>query len=284
MTDQQETTGTFESTDGLKMFYREYRAEEERARLVIAHGIGEHSGRYRNVVHTLLPDGISVWAVDLRGHGKSGGRRGHVSAFDQYLHDLLLILKIVREGMPEGRKCFLLGHSMGGLIALDFVIHYPDAVDGVVISSPSLGITVKVPPAKKMLGKVMSSVLPGLTLANGLDVTKLSHDEQVVRAYVDDPLVHDRVSTRWFTEIVRTMEEVNESASKVTVPIMIQVAGDDHLTDAARSQEFFARLSVEDKSLHVYDGFYHEIYNEKEELRTKPLADLDAWVKDHSPI
>jgi alpha-beta hydrolase superfamily lysophospholipase len=280
----QENTGTFESADGLKMFYREYQAEEECARLVIAHGVGEHSGRYGNVVHTLLPSGISVWAVDLRGHGKSGGRRGHVSAFNQYLHDLLLILKIVREGMPEGRKCFLLGHSMGGLIALDFVTHYPDAVDGVVISSPSLGITVKVPPAKRMLGKVMSSVLPGLTLANGLDVTKLSHDEEVVRAYVDDPLVHDRVSARWFTEIIRTMEDVNRSAAKVTVPILMQVAGDDHLTDAAQSQEFFARLNAEDKSLHVYDGFYHEIYNEKEELRAKPLADLDAWVKHHSPI
>jgi alpha-beta hydrolase superfamily lysophospholipase len=284
MTDPHENTGTFESTDGLKIFYRQYQAEEERARLVIAHGIGEHSGRYGNVVDKLQPGGTSIWAVDLRGHGKSGGRRGHVSAFDEYRHDLLLILKIVKEGMPEGRKCFLLGHSMGGLIALDFAMHYPQIVDGLIISSPSLGITVKVPPVKRLLGKAMSSVLPGLTLSNGLDVTKLSHDEGVVRAYVDDPLVHDRVSARWFTEIVRTMEEVNRSASKVAVPILMQLAGDDHLTDAARSREFFDRLNVEDKRLCVYDGFYHESYNEKEELRTRPLADLDAWVKNHSRI
>jgi len=163
-------------------------------------------------------------------------------------------------------------------------MHYPQIVDGLIISSPSLGITVKVPPVKRLLGKAMSSVLPGLTLSNGLDVTKLSHDEGVVRAYVDDPLVHDRVSARWFTEIVRTMEEVNRSASKVAVPILMQLAGDDHLTDAARSREFFDRLNVEDKRLCVYDGFYHESYNEKEELRTRPLADLDAWVKNHSRI
>lgn len=120
-----------------------------------------------------------------------------------------------------------------------------------------------------------------MTFANGLDITKLSHDEAVVRAYADDPLVHDRVSVRWFTEIVRTMEEVNESAPRITVPILMQLADNDHLTDAARSREFFDRLNVEDKRLHVYDGFYHEIYNEKEELRMRPLDDLETWVKDH---
>jgi len=116
--------------------------------------------------------------------------------------------------------------------------------------------------------------------ADGLKIFYREY-QAVVRAYADDFLVHDRVSARWFTEIVRSMEDVNRSASKVTVPILMQLAGDDHLTNAARSREFFDRLSVDDKRLHVYDDFYHEIYNEKEELRMRPLADLETWVRDY---
>jgi len=117
-------------------------------------------------------------------------------------------------------------------------------------------------------------------MGNGLDVAMLSHDESVVRAYVEDPLVHDRVSARSFTEFLRAMEYVNSSATKLKIPILMQLAQDDHLTDPLVSEEFFERLTVRDKTLRVYEGLYHEIYNEKKELRRKPLEDLQAWLED----
>lgn len=279
--DLKEKTGTVSGPDGLKIFYRTYGAEGERGRLVIAHGLGEHSGRYGNVLRKILPGGISVWAMDLRGHGKSEGRKGRISSFDDYITDLRSGVALARRDIPGDMKCFLLGHSMGGLIALIFALRFPEMINGLIISSPSLGIAGKVPFLKRALGKVMSSVLPGMALANGLDISKLSHDEAVVRGYADDPLVHDRVSTRWFTEFLKAMEEVNRLASRLAVPILLQLAGDDYLTDVEMSKAFFDRLNVTDRTLQVYEGMYHEIYNETEELRSRPLDDLYDWLERH---
>jgi acylglycerol lipase len=219
--------------------------------------------------------------MDLRGHGKSEGRRGHILAFDDYVNDVSAIVEVAKREMQEERKYFLLGHSMGGLIALDFALRYPTRINGVILSSPSLGIEVKVPFLKKAMGKFMSSVAPGLTLSNGIDITRLSHDKQVVRAYGDDPLVHDRVSARWFTEFMRVMEKVGNSAPELKVPILMQLAGDDALTDLNASQKFFDGLTVDDKAVYVYERLYHEIYNESEELKSGPLQDLDDWIKTH---
>ncbi len=114
MGESSESTGSFISEDGLKIFYRKYQADPEKARMVITHGLGEHSGRYGNVVERLLPKGITIWAVDLRGHGRSDGPRGHVMAFDQYLDDLHKMIHLSKNELPEGMKCFLHGHSLGG--------------------------------------------------------------------------------------------------------------------------------------------------------------------------
>jgi len=191
---------------------------------------------------------------------------------------------MAREGAPDGMKVFLLGHSMGGLIALYFALRFPRLIDGVVASSPALGIAVKVPAIKSVLGKVMSAVWPGLSLGNELDATKISHDSDVVRAYEDDPLVHDRVTARWFTEIMSAMETTNQLSPRMEVSILMQVAGDDHLTDVQSSKAFFERLELEDKTLRVYDGLYHEIYNEPPDKRAPVLADLEKWLEGHIRI
>lgn len=281
MAEYHERTDTFASRDGVDIFYRQYQAADERARLVIAHGLGEHSGRYGNVVNRLLPANYSLWIPDHRGHGQSGGKKGHVLNFEQYLLDLRLMVEMAGEGLPEGRKIFLLGHSMGGLIALDFALQSPELIDGVIASSPALGMVVEVPAVKNVLGKVMSFMWPGLLLGNELDSAKISHDESVVKAYQDDPLVHDRVSARWFTEFLSSMEEVNRQASRLQIPVLMQVAGDDHLVNAQAGKQFFENLTVADKSLHVYDGLYHEIYNELADQRLIVLDDLAAWLENH---
>jgi alpha-beta hydrolase superfamily lysophospholipase len=264
MEESLEKTGSFTGCDGLNIFYRHQQAGNERARLVIAHGLGEHSGRYGNVFKRLLPRDISIWALDHRGHGKSGGQRGHILNFGQYLLDLRLMVESARKDLPEGRKIFLLGHSMGGLIALYFALQNPDFIDGVIASSPGLGMVIEIPAVKNVLGKVMSFIRPGLSMANGLDATKISHDPAVVGAYQNDPLVHDRVSARWFTEFLAAMETVNQRASQIKVPTLMQVAGDDRLVNAQAARLFFEKLTMTDKTLYVYDGLYHEIYNELE--------------------
>jgi len=275
-----EKTGEFAGSDGVKIFYRHFPAESEKARLVIAHGLGEHSGRYGNVVERLHPRGISVWAPDHRGHGQSDGKRGHVLNFMQYLTDLKSMVELARAGMPGNRNCFLLGHSMGGLIAIYYAQRFPELVDGVVASSPALGMAVKVPAAKKIIGSFMSYLWPSLTMGNELEARKISHNPEVVNAYNNDSLVHDRVSARFFTEFMAAMETVNQQASSLRVPIIMQVAGDDHLVNARASELFFENLAVPDKTLHVYEGLYHEIYNELEGQREKVLGDLEDWLRE----
>jgi len=274
-----ETTGEFVSPDGIKIFYRQYQAESERARMVLSHGVGEHSGRYGNVIERVLPKGFSVWAPDHRGHGQSGGKRGHVLNFVQYLTDLRLTVELAKKDMPGEMPCFLLGHSMGGLIALYFAQHYPELIDGVVASSPCLGMVIEIPAAKKVLGSFMSYVWPGMTMGSGLDATKISRDENVVSAYKNDPLVHDRVSARFFTELLAAMESVNQQASALNVPVLMQVAGEDYLVSADSSKRFFEKLTLQDKTLHVYDDMYHEIYNAPEDQKERVLDDLETWLQ-----
>jgi len=276
-----EYTGSFMSRDNITIFYRKYQANPERARMVISHGLGEHSGRYGNVIERILPKGITIWAPDHRGHGQSDGSRGHILAFDEYLDDLSSLINLARKDLPEGMKCFLLGHSMGGHIALTCALRIPGIIDGVIVSSPTLGLTATMPVIKSILGKFMSSIWPGMTLSNEMDTAKLSHDEGVVQDYMNDFLVHDRVSARWFTEFLHAMETLNHQASKMQIPILMQVAGDDYLVDAHASKTFYERLTLEDRTLRFYDGLYHEVYNEKDEHRVKVLTDLENWLERH---
>ena len=279
MTALPEKTGEIAASDGIKIFYRQYQAKAERARMVVAHGVGEHSGRYGNVIERVIAQGISVWAPDHRGHGQSGGKRGHVMNFVQYLTDLRLTLELAKKDMPAEMPCFLLGHSMGGLIALYFAQRYPELIDGVVASSPCLGMVIEIPPVKKVLGSFMSYVWPGMTMGSGLDATKISRDENVVSTYEKDPLVHDRVSARFFTELMAAVESVNQQAATLNLPVLMQVAGEDYLVDADSSKHFFEKLTLEDKTLYVYDGMYHEIYNAPQDQRQRVLDDLEAWLQ-----
>ena len=213
-----ETTGEFASPDGINIFYRQYQADPERARMVIAHGVGEHSGRYGNVIERVIPKGISVWVPDHRGHGQSGGKRGHVLNFVQYLTDLRLSVDLARKNLPERMPCFLLGHSMGGLIALYFAQRYPELIDGVIASSPCLGMVIEIPAAKKILGSVMSYVWPGMTMGSELDATKISHDENVVSTYENEKKsISNFLAYFWFTIIKTNFEIKNQFNLKIKI-------------------------------------------------------------------
>jgi len=269
--------GTFASSDGTEIFYQHWSVPEARAVLVVAHGLGEHSGRYTNVVEHLNPLGFSIWALDHRGHGKSGGKRGHVDAFSQFLEDLKGFFDLVRNREPS-EKIFLLGHSLGGLIALSYALRHPEGLTGVVSSSAALKMKLEVPKLKAALGRKLSELLPKLTLGNEIDPGLLTHDSRVVKEYTEDPLVHDKVSTRFFTEFMSQMNWACEHAGEMKIPCLILHAGDDQLVAPEGSSEFFESVQIDDKELQVYEGFYHEIFNELK--KEEPLGHLSRWLSD----
>jgi alpha-beta hydrolase superfamily lysophospholipase len=276
-----ETTGNLTADNGVSLFYRHRPAETEHARLVLAHGLGEHSGRYTHVIDRLAELGVSVWAMDHQGHGQRGGSRGHIDCFDQYLKDLKQMIDLAKNGAPDGMKCFLLGHSMGGLIALRFTETYKDAVDGVIASSPGLAPAMKIPAIKGGAAKLISNLWPTLTFDNELDPSHLSHDPAIVQAYINDPLVNRRISARWFTEFLSAMDATNSDVAAIHIPILMQVAGSDRLVDSQTSKNFFESLTTKDKTLFFYDDLYHEIYNELGQNRKKVLDDLIKWTENH---
>jgi alpha-beta hydrolase superfamily lysophospholipase len=252
--------------------------EKERFRVVVSHGLGEHSGRYGHVVGTLCPMGASLWVIDHRGHGRSQGKRGHINEFEDYLKDLKILIEMAGRDRTDGLPLLLLGHSMGGLIALSFVRKHPGYINGLIVSSPLLGVRKPLPPLLKAVVRILSTVWPNLSLDNRLDPTLISHDPAEVRAYVQSKWVHSRVSARWVTRCMAEIDATVGSPEAIDTPILMQIAGDDHLVCAPTALTYFDKLTVADKTLFHYDNLYHEIYNERLPDRESVLADLKQWV------
>ncbi|MDP8255165.1 MAG: lysophospholipase [Candidatus Alcyoniella australis] len=275
MTQITNTTRTIFSADGLSLFVQQWVPQSPRAWVVLAHGLGEHSGRYNNVVDVLLPAGIAVAALDHRGHGRSEGQRAFVKRFDQFHDDLgQLISEVSIEA--KGLPVFLAGHSLGGLIVLSYALARPEGLSGVVSSGAALKLAVEVPAVKRLLGNVTSKFIPKLSLNNELDPQSLSHDPAVVEAYIADPLVHPKITTRLFTEMVATMASTVERAGELTLPCLLMHGDADPICNPEGSRAFYDGLTVEDRTLLRYEGFYHEIFNEIG--KEKPLNDMREWL------
>jgi alpha-beta hydrolase superfamily lysophospholipase len=270
--------GTFKGYGGLDLYCQRWRSETggpPKAVLAIVHGHGEHSGRYGNVVDWFVPKGYAVYAFDLRGHGRSPGQRGYVNRFSDFTGDVGAFLAFVRQEEP-GRPVFLLGHSLGGPIALNYVLHDPSGLAGAVVSGPLLG-AMPVSPAKLVLAKVLSSVWPTFSLQTGLDVDGLSRDPAVVKAYVDDPLVHDAGTARLGTELAAAIDWTQAHAADLALPCLIVHGGADRICLPEGSRTFFDHVTFADKELREYEGYYHEVFNDVGKERV--LADIEAWLK-----
>ena len=270
--------GTFKGSDGMELYYQRWRPEGiPRASLAVVHGFGEHSGRYGNVVDWFVPRGYAVYAPDQRGYGRSPGGRGYVNAFAEYRHDVAAFLDLVRTA-EAGRPLFLLGHSLGGLIVLDYALRDPSGLDGVIASGPSLG-AAPVSPFLLLLSRALSRLWPQLTLETGLEVAALSRDQAVVEAYVNDPLVHNLGTPRLATEMAKAADRAQGRAADLALPCLILHGGADRLCDPKDSQAFFDRVTFADKVRHEYEGYYHEIFNDLD--KEVVFADVEAWLDDH---
>lgn len=274
------SSATFQSFDGLKLFYQKWLSKDAKGIVVIAHGLGEHSSRYSNLLEELAGNSISFYALDHRGHGRSEGKRGHITSFNDFTTDLDSLVEMARKENPA-IPVILLGHSMGGVIAFQYVLQYPQAVDALILSSAGLIPILNVPGWLQSVVKVLSRIAPGLTISNGLDASGLSHDQSVVAQYLDDPLVHDKVSVRWSAEFIAAGQESLRRAGELSLPLLIIHGQEDPIVDYQGSVKVMELASSPDKTLHIFEGLLHETMNETPELRQDVLARVGEWITAH---
>ncbi|HEU4390775.1 MAG TPA: alpha/beta hydrolase [Blastocatellia bacterium] len=262
--------------DGARLYVRKHEAERPRAELILVHGFGEHSGRYGPLTMYLVDRSYSVTAYDQRGHGQSDGLPGYIDRFDAYGEDLESVIATVRSRTEQ--PLFIIAHSMGSLVALRYLALGSSVIAGAVLSAPLLAVAVKVPAHKVMIARVGAHVAPRLRLDNEIDPAVLSRDPEVGRAYASDPLVHHVVSPRWFAEAKAAMEQAITSAPDVRVPLLVMHGSDDRLASVDATKRTFPRLGSQDKQLEIYDGYYHELFNEpeKQEIYNTVVEWLDA--------
>ncbi|MFC4948552.1 alpha/beta hydrolase [Pseudonocardia sp. GCM10023141] len=245
--------------------------------VLLCHGLGEHSGRYGNVVDALVPDGWAVYGVDHRGHGRSGGRRAHLDDYADWLSDFDVFRRTV-VARHEGLPVFLLGHSMGGQIALAYALDHQPDLKGLVLSAPALASNA-VPKAAVPVLRLLAKVAPTLRPA-GIDGTKISKDPAVVAAYQSDPLVHQGNPTLGLSAALFGQFGVLPArARSLRLPLLLQHGSADVLTDPAGTRALEASSGSPDQTVRWYEGLWHEIYNEPE--RDAPLKDLRNWLDAH---
>lgn len=269
-------TGEFSGVHGVNIFYQTWIPETPKAVLVVAHGGAEHSGRYEHMARRFARKGYAVYALDHRGLGRSGGVRGDVEKFEYYLDDLETFAKLAK-GKHPGLKAFLVGHSIGGLLVLGAAARNSGVASGVVASSPCLDLSMKVPPAKAALGRLLARIAPTLALDNGIPSDGVSRDPAVVEAYNRDPLRYGKVTARFFVELTRGMEMVRGMAGQLAMPSLIMQAGDDKLVSKDATIRFYEGIRFPDKEFRLWEGFYHELFNEPEKEQVFKV--VDEWLE-----
>ncbi len=261
--------------DGSSLFVRDWRPAQPNGRGVyLLHGLGEHCGRYDALARRLCARGWHVRAHDHVGHGRSSGARGVIQRQEQLAdHATQLVDAFAAE---LDRAPVLLGHSMGGALAADVALHRGATISALVLSSPALAPGVN--RGRRMLVRLMGRVAPGLAVANGIDPQRLSHDPAMVKAYVDDPLVHRRICARLARWIFDTGAAARRDSAKLTLPTLLLVAGADALVDPNGSRLFAEGAPSSLVTLRWYATLRHEIFNEREPDRTRVLEDLEGWL------
>lgn len=274
------TSGQFNGKHDTKIFYQEWapNSGEPRAVLLVVHGYAEHSGRYEALAHDLVSAGFAVCTIDHRGHGKSEGKRVQVDKFDDMVEDLASYEQELRERYPAPLPVFLIGHSMGGLISLRYATTQKTDVVGLVLTGTAAAKPADISGLTIAIGRVLAKVAPDVGVAS-LHLDKISRDPKVVEAYENDPLVTiSKVRARMGSELIDTMDAVEKDLPSLTLPILVMHGGDDVVTPPDASRMIADKVGSEDKTLKIWDGLFHEVYNEPE--RDEVIADVVAWLDD----
>jgi alpha-beta hydrolase superfamily lysophospholipase len=260
--------------------------------VVVAHGGAEHAGRYARLAADLVLEGALVFGPDHRGFGRSGGTRGHITSFSDYAADLRQVMRDVasreaKEAPPASVPWFLYGHSMGGLIALTYLLdeqHSEPKLRGAIISSPLLGLTMKVNPLKLLIGKLAGKIAPKLALPSGIPADAICRDQEEVARYTADKLRVDVVTAGWFSAMNGAIARVESDASTIELPMLWYVGTGDRVCDHIAAKHVFDSLRKahdRDQTLREFDGYYHELHNEPTELRAPVIAMIREWLVKH---
>jgi alpha-beta hydrolase superfamily lysophospholipase len=267
---------SWKTRDGLQLYAQGWQpATPPRAVACLVHGIGEHSGRYAHVADVLGKAGLAVLTFDLRGHGKSQGPRGHTPTFDAFMQDIDLLFAEADQrfaGLPR----FLYGHSLGGVLVLNYALRRKPAVLGVVATSSGLRTSVEQQALKVAIAKGLGSIIPTLSLPTGLDVQGLSRDPEIIRKYQNDPLVHGVATLGMAKTTFQAIEWAFAHAAEFSLPLLLVHGTADPIAFARGSQEFAARVP-KDCTLKLWEGLYHETHNEPE--KEQVFAYLLEWLE-----
>lgn len=271
--------GTFKGVRDADIYYQYWLPEDEpKAVLLIVHGLAEHSGRYMNVVNHFVPLGYGVYGLDHLGHGRSDGTRVYVERFEDYTETLKIYFDMVRQWQPD-KPFFLVGHSMGGLIGALYLLDHQAELAGAVLSGPCVKVPDNVSPVTVLLGRLLSALMPRAELL-GLEAEGVCRDPAVVEAYVNDPLVHTgKTTARLAAELLKAMARVTAEATRITLPILLVQGSADRLVDPHGAQMLYDTASSGDKQIEIYEGFYHEVFNEPE--HNQVLRDVETWLEAH---
>lgn len=254
----------FKSKDGLKLFAHAFPSKNPpKAIICLTHGHGEHLERYKNLAAALNDADYSMIGFDQRGHGQSDGPRGHTPSYETLLDDIDAFLAEVDDNYPDLPR-ILYGHSMGGNLALNYALRRKPKLLGVIATGPWIKLAFEPPAVQVFLGKTMDKIYPAFIQASGLETAALSRDLEVVHAYEDDSLVHDKISARLFVGIYESGLWALENAEEFPLPLLLMHGSADRLTSADASREFAEKVGDKVK-LKIWDGFYHEIHNEPEQ-------------------
>lgn len=259
-----------------RLHVRSWTEPGARADLVILHGLGDHAGRFERVGRALSGRGFAVSALDLPGHGLSEGPRGHVRSWAEYRGALTAL---VARSCPDGvtRPLLLLGHSMGGLVALDWIFANPGRVRALVLSAPPFELAMRPIIFKVWLARLAEKVVPALTQANQIPPSLLSRDPEVIRAHRADPLVHHRISARLYIEFVRVQQAMARRAADLPVPTLVIQGGKDPVASASASARWASAAPPGRATFRLWPGCLHEVLNEPE--GTRALEEIGAWCE-----
>jgi len=273
--DGTEPTAWLDMADGQRLFLRDWPLAAPRGAVLIVHGLGEHSGRYQRMAQWFNQRGYAVRGYDQRGHGRTPGRRGGLRHGDDLLEDLASVYRDYASGLPH--PPLLLGHSLGGLVALRAVLDGRITPPALLLSSPALRSWES--PRMIRLARVLSRIAPNLPLRSGLDFDQLSHDRQVVADYRSDPLRHGWITPRLADFIFRAGAACIADATRLALPTLLLVADGDGLVDPSGSRAFArAAAATGQLTTRFFSLLYHELFNEAEPGRGQVLMQLGDWL------
>lgn len=268
----------WKSRDGIDIFAQGWEPEAKPiiAVVCLVHGLGEHTSRYEHVAEAFGKQGYALFGADIRGHGRSGGARGHIPSIESVMQDIDLLFEHARSRYP-GLPLFLYGHSLGGILVLHYGLKRKPDIQGVIATSSGLRTALENQPAKILAAKVLGAIIPKVSLSSGLDVNAISHDKSVIEKYKNDPLVHDKISLGFGKIMLETTQWTLKHSAEFPLPLLMLHGKADAIAFPSGSIEFAAPLKEKCK-LVLFDGGFHELHNEP--IKSEVFKTMTDWMDE----